>query len=348
MFQKKSIGLLLNKNVLSKLKHISVRNVQITVIGAVGEVGANLALLLKQNLKLHKLNLYDDDEKNIGAAMELGHLPGGPQVSGFTGVNGLHAAVRGSELVVMAQRVPRKPGNSREQMIAANAPAMQRLCRAIADENPGAFLAISTNPLNSMVPFASALLYKYGAYNPFKVFGVTHIDSARARIYAAHALQVSCRNLFLPVIGGHSDDTVIPLFSNICPSEYTIDPCQADTLTRLVRKSGTEIVFQKQGCESAVLGMAWSLNEFCNLMIEAICGGEVVVNCYTANPHFGTRFFSGPTVIGPYGIIRACCEFTYSDYESFLVTASVPVINRDVTLGEEYVRYIEFAMKPKY
>uniref|UniRef100_A0A2A4JYT0 Malate dehydrogenase, mitochondrial n=1 Tax=Heliothis virescens TaxID=7102 RepID=A0A2A4JYT0_HELVI len=348
MFRKKSTRLLLNRNVLAKLKCISVRNVQISVIGAAGEVGANLSLMLKQNHKITKLNLYDDDEKILGAAMELGHIPGGPHVTGFSGENGLHAAVQGSELVVMVQRVPRKPGNTREQMIAANAPALQRLCRAMADENPGAFLAITTNPLNSMVPFASALLYKYGSYNPFKVFGVTHIDAARSRTYAANALNVSCRNLFLPVIGGHSDDTVIPLFSNISPSEYTIDPCQADTLTRLVRKSGTEIVFQKQGCESAVLGVAWSINEFCNLMIDAISGGEVTVNSYTANPHFGTRFFSGPTVVGPYGILRACYEFTYSDYESFLVTSSVPIINRDVNLGEEYVKYIEFAMKPKY
>ncbi|KAH9641919.1 hypothetical protein HF086_011669 [Spodoptera exigua] len=325
-----------------------VRNVQVSVIGAGGEVGSNLSLLLKRNKKLQRLQLYDDDEKIIGTAMELSLLPGGPDVTAFAGDSNLNAAVRESDLVVMVQRVPRKPGNTREQMLAANAPALQRLCRAIADENPTAFFAIATNPLNSLVPFASALMYKYGTYNPFKVFGVTHIDTARARTYAANALHVSTKNLRVPVIGGHSEETIIPLFSNITPNEYNIDPCQADTLTRLLRKSGTEIVFQKQGCESAVLAIAWSVNEFCNTILDAICGEEVTVNSFIANPYFGTRFFSGPTTVGPYGIIRACQGFVYSDYESFLVNASVPVINNDVSIGENYIHYVESQGKAKY
>ncbi|XP_022829283.1 uncharacterized protein LOC111358396 [Spodoptera litura] len=333
----------------NNIKCIQIRNIQASVIGAAGEVGSNLSLLLKQNNKLLRLQLYDDDEKIMGTAMELSLLPGGPEVTAFVGNNNLHAAVRGSDLIVMVHRVPRKPGNTREQMLAANAPALHKLCRAMSDENPTAFFAIATIPLNSLVPFASALLYKYGTYNPFKVFGVTHIDTARARTYAANALNVSSRNLFLPVIGGHSDDTVIPLFSNITPVDYSIDPCQADSLTRLLRKAGTEIVFQKQGSEAAVLGVARSINEFCDLIFDAVCGSEVIVNSYTANPNFGTRFFSGPTTVGPYGIIsRPCQEFTFNDYESFLLGASVPVINNDVSIGERYVQYVESMGKAKY
>lgn len=325
-----------------------MRNLQASVIGAGGEVGSNLSLLLKQNNKLHRLQLYDDDEKILGTAMELGLMPGGPEVTAHAGSNNLHAAVRGADLIVMVHRVPRKPGYTREQMLAANAPAVHKVCRAMVDENPTAFLAIASIPLNSLVPFASALLYKYGVYNPFKIFGVTHLDVARARTYAANALNVSTRNLSLPVIGGHSDETIIPLFSNISPADYCIDPCQANTLTRLLRKSGTEIVFQKQGNEAAVLGVAWSIYEFCDLIFDAICGSQVVVNSYTANPNFGTRFFSGPTTVGPYGMTRACQQFCYNDYESFLVSASVPVINRDVTIGENYVEYIESKGKAKY
>ncbi|XP_026747325.1 uncharacterized protein LOC113508456 [Trichoplusia ni] len=333
-------------NVLQKsINYVPWRNVQVSVIGAAGEVGSCLSVLLKQNYKIKRLKLYDDDDKVKGIGMELDHIPGGPKVSAFSGNNMLPMSIDSADLVVMVQRVPRKPGNSRDQMIAANAPALQRLCRAIADQNPETVLAISTNPLNSMVPFASALLYKYGCYNPFKVLGVTQIDSARSRTYAANVLNVSPRSLRLPVIGGHSEESIIPLYSNMTPIEFCVDPCQADSLTRLVRKAGTEVVFQKQGYESATLAFAYSINEFVDSIIDALRGGEVVVNCYTANPHFGTRFFSGPTVVGPYGIIQACHEFTYSDYESFLLSSSVPVINRDVSLGEDYVRFIEIAGK---
>lgn len=322
-----------------KIKCIQVRNVQVSVIGAAGELGANVSLLLKQNFKIKRLQLYDEDEKIIGTAIDLNHLPGDTQVNGFAG-NNLNEAIQASQLILMVHRVSRKPGNTREQMISANAPLLQRLCRAMADENPDAFLAIATNPINSMVPFASLILYKYGVYNPLKVLGITQIDIDRTRSYTAKALQVSSQNLFVPVIGGHSEKTVIPLFSYITPAKYDIDLCQADSLTQLVRKSGTEIVYQKQGSESAVLGIAWSINEFCDTLIDAIYGSEVEVTCFVANPHFGSRFFAGPSTIGPHGIIHQFRKFPFSDYESFLVNSSVPFINRDVDNGEAFVKVL--------
>ncbi|KAJ8725119.1 hypothetical protein PYW07_016077 [Mythimna separata] len=291
------------------------------------------------NQKIERLQLYDTHEKIIGAAMALNHLPGGPIVSGFAGEK-LGAAVRSSELILTLHRVPRKPGNKREDMIAANALLLQKVCRAMADENPNAFLAIATNPINSMVPFASSILYKYGIYNPFKVFGITQIDIARTRTYTAEALQVSNQNLFVPVIGGHSAETIIPLFSYMTPVEHVVNPCQADTLTQFVRKLGTEIVFQKQGSGSAVVGVAHSINEFCDTLIDAINGKEVEATCYSANPYFGSRFFAGPATIGPYGIVQPFRKFPFNDYETFLVNSSVPFINRDVNLGEDYVKVL--------
>lgn len=327
-----------------KCGRVPSRNVQVSVIGAGGEVGANVSLLFKQNHKIKRLQLYDEDDRIIGAAIELSHLPGGPEVSAFSGAN-LNAAVRSSQLILMVHRVPRRPGNTRQDMIAANAPSLQRLCRALADENPDAFLAIATNPLNSMVPFASSILYKYGIYNPFKVFGITQIDTARTRTYAAKVLQTSSWNINIPVIGGHSDDTVIPLFSYITSSGYVVDPNQANLLTDLVRRSGTEIVYKKHGYESAVLAVAWSICEFCNTVIDAISGSEVEATCYCANAHFGTRFFAGPVTIGPYGIIRPCQHFCFNDYESFLVRSAVPAIKKDVCLGENYVKFIGLGSK---
>ncbi|KAJ8727085.1 hypothetical protein PYW08_015482 [Mythimna loreyi] len=330
---------LLQTKAQAKIKCMPVRNVQVSVIGAAGELGSNVSLLLKQNHKIKRLQLYDDDEKVIGAAIELNHLPGGAIVSGFAG-DDLNEAIRSSQLILMVHRIPRKPGKKREAMIAANAPSLHKLCRAMADENPDAFLAIASNPINSMVPFASSILYKYGIYNPFKVFGITQIDINRTRACTAKALKVSSNNLFVPVIGGHSDETIIPLFSYMTPVEYTVDPCQADSLTHLVRKIGTEIVFRKQGTEAAVAAVAWSINEFCDSLIDAINGNEVDATCYIANPYFGTRFFAGHSTIGPYGVIRPFRKIPLNDYETFLVNRSVPIINSDVSLGEDHVKIL--------
>ncbi|CAB3228518.1 unnamed protein product [Arctia plantaginis] len=326
-------------------KYSPLRKINVSVIGAANQVGSNLAFLLKQNSQITKLDLHDDDAKVYGIGLELNDLPGGPQINVWSGDNTLDNAVRDSHLVMMVYRVPRRPGNTREQMIAANAPAVKKLCRSIAFQNPGAFLAIATNPLNAIVPFASALLYKYNAYNPFKILGITHLDSVRARTTTAKALGINPLDVSLPVIGGHSDQTIIPLFSNMVPNTNAIDPYQAETLTRIIRKAGTEIVFQKYGKESATLSMAAALNDFINQMKIALSGDEVVVNAYTANPNFGTRFFSGPTKVGPCGIVQTCHSFQLSDYESFLLNSAIPLLNRDVSMGEDYVRYIDFARK---
>lgn len=319
---------------------VSARNVQISVVGAASDIGSNVALLLKLNSKVTRLHLYDENEKVTGLGMELAHVPGGAAISTFSDTRNLGRSLKGSQIILMTTRTARRPGRTREEMMADNALAVQSLCRTMVENNPNAFLAISTNPINSIIPFASALLCKYKCYNPCKVLGITHIDTARSRSLVGVNLQVNPRLLSLPVIGGHSDETIIPLFSNINPSCHSVNPCHADTLTRLVRKAGTEVIIQKQGSNAAILAEAWSIHEFINGLVDAVCGCEAVLNCFTVNPHFGTRFFAGPTSIGRNGIVQTCYDFPMNDYESFLLNAAVPVINRDVSKGEEHVRYL--------
>lgn len=314
---------------------VPVRNLQLSVIGAASDIGSKLSLLLKKNPKITKLNIHDNDSKVHGLAIELNQIPGGPTVSSYDGENDLPAAIAQSNLILMVARTPPTIGITSNTMLQANAPPVQRLCKAISEINPDAFLAISTNPINSMLPFASAMLYRYNCYNPFKIFGITHIDTARARSYAGKTLQANPRHLHIPVIGGHSEQTVVPLFSNLTPDFYTLDVGQADLLTRLVKKADTEILSLKGGKGSAVATVAWSVNEFAEGFVDALLGQEAEVHCFTANPHFGTRFFAGPTIIGPRGIIRTCCNFQMSNLECGLLSDAVSIINNDVALGED-------------
>lgn len=333
MFTRRSCGRLLKG---FNFRTEQTRNLQVSIIGASTEIGSNLALLVKQNSKVTRLKLHGDDEKIKGIALELNLLPGGPLVSGFVGDNSLSSAVAFSDLIVMVNRISRKHGYSRSQMLETNGPIVHKLCKAVAERNPEAFLAISTNPINSIIPLASVILHKYNSYNPFKLFGITHIDTARSKSYVANALQANARHLKIPVIGGHSEESVVPLFSNLSPTFYTIDACQANMLTRLIRKSGSEVMTKKLGIDSSTIAMAWSVNEFVDKMVDAIRGEEVEVNCYTANPHFGTKFFSGPTKVGPFGTSGPCPHFNMSNYECTLLTEAVSAINKDIIDGEEY------------
>ncbi|CAH2092145.1 unnamed protein product [Euphydryas editha] len=336
---------LLSYAIISKrlyyINKVQYKYIQVSVIGAANGIGKNVALLLKQNRYITRLHLYDDDDRVLGMELELGQIPGGPAVSSFSGDAFLPAAIRYSHLVLMLTRTPRKLGYTREKMLATNALAVQRICRTLAYENPDAFFAISSSPINSIVSFASKLLSNYKAYNKHKIFGITHIDTARTRTLLGKTLNVSPHHLHVPVIGGHSDETIIPLFSNLLPSHYYIKQHQAEALTRLVRKSGTEVLNLKQGNDSATLAMAWSINEFVDRISEAFYGSYVIVNSFTANPHFGTKFFSGPTKVSACGIFETCSNFVMSEYESKLLSQAVPLINRDIARGEEHVQVIE-------
>ncbi|XP_046979020.1 malate dehydrogenase, mitochondrial-like [Vanessa cardui] len=326
---------------LKRVQIVQCRSIQVTVIGAASEIGKNVAMLLKLNSLITRLHLYDDDNTVHGIGLDLARMPGGPTVTSFTGDNFLPPAVRYSRLVLLVSRMPRKLGYTRDQMLAANALPVLKICRTLPEHNPDAFFAISSNPINSIISFAAALLNSSKPFNKYKLFGITNIDTARARALLGNALNVNPRHLHLPVIGGHSDNTIVPLFSNILPSHYSISQNQAETLTRLVRKCGNEVLNLKAGVDAATLAMAWSINEFTEHLLEALCGGYSIVNSFTANPHFGTKFFSGPNKVGPTGIIETCSSFVMSDYERSLLDQAVPIINREVAQGEDYIREIE-------
>lgn len=123
MFCKRFLPVLRYRN---KYTQNTIRTIQISVIGAAGDIGSNLAMLLKFNDKVTKLHLYDNDEKVRGVALELAYIPRGPAVAAFAGEQQLPSAVRDSKLVLMVSRVARKLGNTREQMLASNAPPFKR------------------------------------------------------------------------------------------------------------------------------------------------------------------------------------------------------------------------------
>ncbi|CAG9792089.1 unnamed protein product [Diatraea saccharalis] len=345
MFCRYVVNSLITKIPLRNIRYVQQRNIEVSVIGAASPIGSNVALLLAQNPKISRLHLYDDDERVMGIGLELSYINRGSKVVPFTGENFLPSALRNSNLILMVAGTARKLGISRDQILADNAPVLQRLCKTISNQNPDAIFAISTNPINCVIPFVSTLMFSYGTYNPYKICGITHVDTARCRTFVASVLKASPYYLQVPVIGGHSEETIVPLFSNIIPSSFCVDACKAEALTRVLRKASTEVLNHKAGKDSSVLCMAWSIAEFADRMVTALCGYESVVNCYSANPHFGTRFFSGPTIVGPRGIIRVCGNMPMSNFESGLLNNAIPILNKEVCLGENYVQVMASAGK---
>lgn len=138
-----------------------------------------------------------------------------------------------------------------------NAGIIRDLAKAIAKVCPNAFILVISNPVNSLIPLVAEVLKSEKVFNPKRLFGVTTLDVVRASTFAAEVTGVSPSELVVPVIGGHSTNTIIPLFSQAKPP-VKVEGETLEILSRRVQFGGDEVVEEKDGAGSATLCMAYA------------------------------------------------------------------------------------------
>jgi hypothetical protein len=107
-----------------------------------------------------------------------------------------------------------KPGMTRDDLFKINAGIVRDLITGCAKHCPKAFLLIISNPVNSTVPIAAEVLKAAGVFDPTRLFGVTTLDVVRSETFVAEIVGAGDPGkLTIPVIGGHSGETIVPLFS---------------------------------------------------------------------------------------------------------------------------------------
>ena len=127
---------------------------------------------------------------------------------------------------------------TRDDLFKINAGIVKTLVEGIAEFCPKAFVLIISNPVNSTVPIAAEVLKKAGVFDPKRLFGVTTLDVVRAETFTQeYSGQKDPSKTVIPVIGGHSGETIVPLFSQANPS-FTIPDDKYDALIN--RKFGRD------------------------------------------------------------------------------------------------------------
>ncbi|HBO22221.1 MULTISPECIES: malate dehydrogenase [unclassified Providencia] len=309
---------------------------KVAVLGAAGGIGQALALLLKNQLPAgSELSLYDIAPVTPGVAADLSHIPTDVKVVGFAGEDAT-PALKGADVVLISAGVARKPGMDRSDLFNVNAGIVRNLTQQIAVTCPKALIGIITNPVNTTVAIAAEVLKKAGVYDKNRLFGVTTLDIIRSNTFVAELKGKKTHEIEVPVIGGHSGVTILPLLSQVKGVSFTDEEVAA--LTKRIQNAGTEVVEAKAGGGSATLSMGQAAARLGLSLIRGLQGESNVVECvYTEGEGAHARFFAQPVLLGKNGIEKHLPIGELSAFEQKALTEMLDVLKGDIELGEKFI-----------
>ena len=308
---------------------------KVVVLGAAGGIGQALALLLKTDLPAGtEFALYDIAPVTPGVAADLSHIPTPVSVEGFSGEDPSPALVN-ADVVLISAGMARKPGMDRSDLFNINAGIVENLVSSCADNCPKALIGIITNPVNTTVAIAAEVLKKKGVYDPLRLFGVTTLDVIRSSTFVAEIYDRNPKEISVPVIGGHSGITILPLLSQ---SGFEFSDEDAAAMTKRIQNAGTEVVEAKAGGGSATLSMGQAAAKFGLSLVRALNGEKDVIECtYVEGSGELARFFAQPVLLGKNGVEKILSYGSLSEFEQATLNDALETLKSDIKIGEEFI-----------
>jgi malate dehydrogenase len=311
-----------------------MKRAKITIVGA-GNVGATTAhwAASKELGDIVLVDIPQVGDMPKGKALDL--MESSP-VEGFdaniVGSNG-YEETAGSDVVVITAGIARKPGMSRDDLLATNAGIVKGVVEQAVAQSPDSILLLVTNPLDAMTQLA----WKVSGFPPNRVVGQAGVlDTARYRTFLAMELGVSVEDVSAMLMGGHGD-TMVPLPGHTSVGGIPItDLLDEDRLEKIIdrtRNGGGEIVsLLKTGSAYYAPGAAVAQ------MIEAIVRDKkrVLPCCAYCDRQYGVGgYFVGvPAVLGTGGVERIF-EIDLSDEEQAAFEKSVEAVKELVGAMEK-------------
>ncbi len=214
---------------------------KITVIGA-GNVGATTAQRLADRGYADIVLLDIIKGMPQGKALDMHEATPVTGVDAkITGTNS-YGATRNSDVVVITSGIARRPGMSRDDLLATNMSIVGDVAKKAAERSPNAIFIVVSNPLDAMCHAA----LKGSGLPSKRVLGMAGVlDTARYRSFIAAELDVSVEDINAYVLGGHGD-TMVPLASYTTvagiPIQEMLSKRRIDEIIQRTRGGGAEIV----------------------------------------------------------------------------------------------------------
>jgi malate dehydrogenase len=216
---------------------------KVTVVGA-GNVGSTCANVIAHRELVNEVILLDIKEGTAeGKSLDMWQTaPINLYDTRIKGSTNDYAATANSDVVVITSGLPRKPGMSRDDLIATNAGIVRSVTENIIKYSPNTIIIVVSNPLDVMTYCA----YLTAGIDSKRVFGMAGIlDTARYRAFLAEALNTSPKDIQAVLMGGHGDTMVpLPRYTTVAGIPVT-ELIAADKLNAIVERTkvgGGELV----------------------------------------------------------------------------------------------------------
>merc|ERR1740121_2415757 len=318
-------------------------NFKVCVCGGSGGIGQPLSLLMAMDQNVGELSVYDLTIAMVppaGVAADLGHLEKKVKVKGYAkgleekAIDVLGDCLKDCSLVLVPAGMPRKPGQTRDDLFKINAGIAQEVVEACAKYCPNAVVALIVNPVNSVVP-AMAELYKKKGLDPKKIVGVTTLDVVRANKFVAEMTGSDPDNVEIPVVGGHAGVTILPLFSQDAQGRK-ISAADIPGLDKHVQDAGTDVVNAKNGKGSATLSMAYAGARLGKAVLAGLNGRKRTECAYCASTVTDLPYFAQKVTLGPNGIEKVLPLGELNEHETKRLEEVKTQLKCDIDSGLKY------------
>jgi len=297
---------------------------KVTVVGA-GNVGSTCADVLAHKEIANEIVLLDIKEGFAeGKALDIWETsPIASYDSRTIGSTNDYSKTENSDVVVITSGLPRKPGMSRDDLIATNAGIVKIVTENIVKYSPNSKIICVSNPLDVMTYCA----YLTANFDRNRVFGMAGVlDTARYRSFLALELNVSPKDIQAVLMGGHGDTMVpLPRYTTVggIPVTELIDKDRLNEIIERTKFGGGEIV--------KLLGTsAWyAPGAAAAQMVEAIVRDQkrVFPVCSWLEGEYGMNniFLGVPVILGKNGIEKII-ELNLNDEEKDMLNKSAEAV----------------------
>jgi malate dehydrogenase len=293
---------------------------KVTVVGA-GNVGATCADVLAYREIANEIVLLDIKEGFAeGKALDIWQkAPINQYDSKTIGVTNDYSKTANSNVVVITSGLPRKPGMTRDDLIATNAGIVRTVTENVVKYSPNCILIIVSNPLDVMT-YCGHITSKFPRNKVLGMAGI--LDTARYRAFLADEIKCSPKDIQAMLLGGHGDTMVpLPRYTTVAgiPVTELVAKDKLDAIIERTKSGGGELV--------KLMGTsAWyAPGSAAAQMVEAIVRDQrkIVPVCIKLEGEYGINdcYLGVPVVLGKNGVEKVI-ELKLNDEEKALLQAS--------------------------